>query len=46
MAGTLLVHRLNQTEPEELDWLKGQIQEATRAEQVEEVIESMSRGSL
>jgi hypothetical protein len=46
LAGTLLVYGLKPTEPEELDWLKGQIQAATEAEEVEELIESMSRESL
>ncbi len=46
LAGTLLVYRLQKVEPEELEWFKAQIQEATEAEEVEELIESMSRESL
>jgi hypothetical protein len=46
LAGTLLVYRLKPTDPEELEWLKTQIQGVTEAEAVEELIESMSRESL
>lgn len=46
VAGTLLVYQIQQIEPEELAWLKQQIQEATEAEAVEELIESLSRESL
>lgn len=46
LAGTLLVYRLKPTDSEELDWLKTQIQAATEAEEVEELIASMGRESL
>lgn len=46
VAATLLVYQIQQIEPEELTWLKTQIQEATEADEVEELIESMSRDSL
>jgi hypothetical protein len=46
LAGTLLVYRLKPTDPEELEWLKTQVQGATEAEEVEELIESMSRESM
>lgn len=46
VAGTLLVYRLQKIEPEELEWLKTQITEATEAEAVEDLIESMSREAL
>ncbi|MBF2045948.1 MAG: hypothetical protein IGS54_00870 [Elainella sp. C42_A2020_010] len=46
VAATLLVYRLQQIEPEELEWFKGQIRSATEAEDVEELIESMGREAL
>jgi anthranilate phosphoribosyltransferase len=46
VAGALLVYQLKNIEPEEIEWFKAQIQEATEAEEVEELIESMSRESL
>ena len=46
VAATLLVYQLHAIELEKLDWLKLQIQAATEAEEVEELIESMSRESL
>jgi hypothetical protein len=46
VAGTLLVYQLQKIEPEEVEWLKAQIQEATETEAIEELIESMSRESL
>lgn len=46
VAATLLVYQLQSIEPEELVWLKFQIKEATEAEEVEELIESMSRESM
>lgn len=46
VAGTLLVYQLKNTEPEELEWFKTQIKEAGEAEEVEELIDSMSRESL
>lgn len=46
VAATLLVYQVQPIEPEELDWLKSQIKEATEAEDVEDLIESMSRESM
>ncbi len=46
VAGTLLVYQLQSIEPEEQEWLKSQIKEATEVEAVEELLESMSRESL
>jgi hypothetical protein len=46
VAATLLVYQLGQIEAEELEWLKTQIESTTEAEDVEELIESMSRESL
>jgi hypothetical protein len=46
VAGTLLVYQSRNIEPEELDWFKTQIKEATEAEDIEELIESMSREAL
>lgn len=37
---------MKKIEPEELEWSKVQIQEVTEAEEVEELIESISRESL
>lgn len=46
VAGTLLVYQLQSIEPEELEWLKTQIKSATEIEEIEELIESMSREAL
>lgn len=46
VAGTLLVYQLQNIEPEELKWFKTQIKQTTEAEEVEELIESMSREAL
>jgi hypothetical protein len=46
VAGTLLVYQVKNIELEESEWFKAQIQEVTEAEEVEELIESMSRESL
>lgn len=43
VAGTLLVFQSQEIEPDERDWFKAQIKEATEAEEVEELIESMNR---
>lgn len=43
VAGTLLVFQSQELEPEERDWFKAQIKEASEAEEVEELIESMNR---
>jgi anaerobic ribonucleoside-triphosphate reductase len=43
VAGALLVYQVKQVEAEEVEWFKSQIQEATEAEAIEELIESMSR---
>lgn len=46
VAATLLVYQLQPIEPQELDWLKAQIRASAEVEEVEELIESMSRESL
>lgn len=46
VAATLLLYQLQKIEPEELEWFKVQITQATDAEEVEELIESMSREAL
>jgi hypothetical protein len=43
VAGTLLVYRVNDTEPEEVKWFNTQVQQCLDEEEVEELIESISR---
>jgi hypothetical protein len=43
VAGTLLVYRVNDTEPEESKWFSNQVKQCLDEEEVEELIESMSR---
>jgi hypothetical protein len=43
VAGTLLVYRVQDTEPEELEWFKAQVQQCSSDEAIEELIESMHR---
>jgi hypothetical protein len=43
VAGTLLVFQSQEIEPDEREWFKSQIKEASEAEDVEELIESMNR---
>ena len=43
VAGTLLVYRVNDTEPEEIKWFNTQVQQCLDSEEVEELIESISR---
>lgn len=43
VAGTLLVYRVQQSDAEELAWLREQIRSAPDPEIVEEVLESLSR---
>lgn len=43
VAGTLLVYRVQEAEPGELDWLKFQIKQCPDDEMVEELLESIHR---
>lgn len=43
VAGTLLVYRVQDTEPEELEWFKSQVQQCSSDEEIEELIESIHR---
>ncbi|GAB1538795.1 hypothetical protein NUACC21_14590 [Scytonema sp. NUACC21] len=43
VAGTLLVYQVQNTEPEELEWFKSQVQQCSNDEEVEELIESINR---
>jgi hypothetical protein len=43
VAGTLLVYREQETEPEELEWFKSQVQQCSGDEEVEELMESLHR---
>ncbi|BAY66943.1 hypothetical protein NIES22_70870 (plasmid) [Calothrix brevissima NIES-22] len=43
VAGTLLVYRVTNTEPEEIEWFNTQVKQCLDEEEVEELIESISR---
>lgn len=43
VAGLLLVYELQEVEPDEVDWFKNQVQQCRDGEDVEELIESLSR---
>ena len=43
VAGTLLVYRVNDTEPEEFKWFNTQVQQCLDEEEVEELIEFIYR---
>ena len=43
VAGTLLVYQIEDTEPEEIKWFNTQVQQCLDEEEVEELIESISR---
>jgi hypothetical protein len=43
VAGILLVYRIQDTEPEESKWFSSQVKQCLDEEEVEELIESMSR---
>lgn len=43
VAGTLLVYRKQDTEPEELEWFKSQVQQCSSDEEIEELMESLHR---
>jgi hypothetical protein len=43
VAGTLLVYRVQDTEPEELEWFKSQVQQCSGDEEIEELMESLHR---
>ena len=43
VAGTLLVYQVQETEPEELEWFKSQVQQCSSDEDVEELMESLHR---
>lgn len=43
VAGTLLVYRVNDTVPEESNWFSNQVKQCLDEEEVEELIESISR---
>lgn len=43
VAGTLLVYRVKDTEPQESEWFNTQIKQCQDEEEVEELIESISR---
>ncbi len=43
VAGTLLVYQVQDTEPEELEWFKSQVQQCSSDEEIEELIESIHR---
>ena len=43
VAGTLLVYRVQETEPEELEWFRSQVQQCSGDEEIEELMESLHR---
>lgn len=43
VAGTLLVYRVNDTEPEEFEWFGTQVKQCLDEEEVKELIESIHR---
>lgn len=43
VAGTLLVYQIEDTEPEEIKWFNTQVKQCLDEEEVEELIESVSR---
>ena len=43
VAGTLLVYRIQDIEPEELEWFESQVQQCSSDEEIEELIESLHR---
>ncbi|MBW4490327.1 MAG: hypothetical protein KME12_21315 [Trichocoleus desertorum ATA4-8-CV12] len=43
VAGTLLVYQVQDTEPEELEWFKSQVQQCSGDEEIEELMESLHR---
>ncbi|WP_228035409.1 hypothetical protein [Oculatella sp. LEGE 06141] len=43
VAGTLLVYQVQNTEPDELEWFKAQVQQCSSDEEIEELIESLHR---
>jgi hypothetical protein len=43
LAGTLLVYRLQDTQPEEMEWFKSQVKQCPTDDEVEELIESLHR---
>lgn len=43
VAGTLLVYRTQNVEPEEVAWFKTQVEQCSNDEEVEELIESIHR---
>jgi hypothetical protein len=43
VAGTLLVYQGKNTEPEELEWFKSQVQQCSSDEEIEELMESLHR---
>jgi Tfp pilus assembly protein FimV len=43
VAGTLLVYRVKEIEPQEIEWFNTQIKQCLDEEEVEELIESLSR---
>jgi hypothetical protein len=43
VSATLLVYRVKDTEPEEIEWFNTQVKECQDEEEVEELIESISR---
>jgi hypothetical protein len=43
VAGVLLVYRIQDSEAEEVEWFKNQIEQCTDDEEVEETIESLHR---
>ncbi len=43
VAGTLLVYRVQNTEPEETEWFDTQVKQCQDEEEVEELIESINR---
>lgn len=43
LAGTLLVYRLQDTQPEEMEWFKLQVKQCPTDDEVEELIESLHR---
>ncbi|MBD2095865.1 hypothetical protein H6F90_11965 [Trichocoleus sp. FACHB-591] len=43
VAGKLLVYQGQETEPEELEWFKSQVQQSSGDEEIEELMESLHR---
>ncbi|WP_238178437.1 hypothetical protein [Calothrix sp. 336/3] len=43
VAGTLLVYRVQDTEAQEVEWFHTQVKQCLNSEEVEELIESISR---